>query len=64
MQELDPCPVCGAPAIYHNPKRANRYTYQVCCSRNPDHQDVCNEQGANCVINEWNDLCAARRTPC
>lgn len=64
MQDLEPCPECGAPAIYHNPKRANRWTYQVCCSRDPAHQDVRSDQSPHAARQEWNDRCAMRRTPC
>lgn len=61
MAELETCPVCEAPGIFHNPKRANRWTYQVCCARDPKHLDVRDERSAQVAVDEWNQTCRARR---
>lgn len=46
--------MCGSPAIFHNPKAANRYSYQVCCARNPIHLDLRDRQSSQNVIDDWN----------
>lgn len=61
MAHEEQCPECGSPPIFHNPKRANRWNYQMCCSRDPKHLDVRDPRSALVVITEWNQTCKARR---
>lgn len=54
--------MCGSPAIFHNPKAANRHTYQVCCARSPIHLDLRDRQSSQSVIDSWNRVAALPTT--